>query len=249
MVRITWSGVSCAALWIVNIIVIATFLYAYVPFEGDINTQSDKILQEIYNDVQLVYNHCVNAEEDKLSGSVGTAFPILNTENHTYYLTAYHVADCTGGRQLYLGEINSRFTSYNKVEVVAVDEDYDAAILVSRKTNNSLDVLYSLADSDTIRTGDEVAIIGYPKGESKNITTGKVLSPRGYQLLNMPMFNGFATNAPVFKGNSGGPVLRRTNKGYIHYEILGHIVMSSTEQINFAFKINDVKEMLNEISR
>ena len=89
--------------------------------------------------------------------------------------------------------------AYERVTIRAVDELRDIAIIQVPGFNIPT---VSLADSDTVRQGDSVVLLGSPLGLSGTATTGIVSAIRrldGYRV--------FQTDAAASPGNSGGPVL------------------------------------------
>ena len=134
---------------------------------------------------------------------------------------------------------------------VASGNRYGARIIAAHGT---LDIAYlsvdsdavltpiALGDSDAVRVGDEVVVIGFPlsgtMGEEPTVSRG-IISARRDGLLQ--------TDAPVNPGNSGGPLLDQSGN------VIG-VITSRAEAdesgrliagIGFAVPINPVKETLN----
>jgi S1-C subfamily serine protease len=93
-----------------------------------------------------------------------------------------------------------------------------------------------LGNSDSVRSGDRVVVIGNALGVFENtVTTGVISGVRdleGYKLFQM--------DAAISKGNSGGPVLND------HGEVIAITVakMEAGESLNFAVPINYARGLL-----
>lgn len=126
---------------------------------------------------------------------------------------------------------------YEEVEILAVDARRDIAIL--QIAGFDLPFL-ELGNSDSVRVGAPVVVIGSPLGLENTVSTGIVSGrrqePEGYQLLQV--------SAPASRGSSGGAVLGSH----------GRVVGMTTSQIdvgqnlNFALPINYVRGLLAHIS-
>ncbi len=92
--------------------------------------------------------------------------------------------------------------------VSGADEDTDVAVVVPERRVSSLRPL-PLADSRSVRVGDQVAAIGNPLGVGRTFTTGvasavdrDLHAPSGERIA-----GGIQTDAALNPGNSGGPLL------------------------------------------
>jgi hypothetical protein len=123
---------------------------------------------------------------------------------------------------------------YEVTGVRGIDERRDLAVL--QVSGFKLPTL-TLGDSDFVRPGDNILVIGNPLGMLENTVTAGVISGirelEGYKLLQM--------DAAISKGNSGGPVV---NAGG---EVIGVTVakLIGGESLNFAIPINYVRGMLH----
>jgi S1-C subfamily serine protease len=116
------------------------------------------------------------------------------------------------------------------------DPIFDLAILQIPIPGKGKLPTLALGNSDDIRPGDEVVIIGNPMGLDRTITSGivsainRVLNNRP-RMLSLPMIQ---TDAPINRGNSGGPMLNRCGEVVgITSEILG-----DAQNIGFAIPSN-----------
>ena len=147
-------------------------------------------------------------------------------------LTNYHVMrDARTARvKLASGDV------YEEVEVLATDPRRDIAII--QIAGWDLPFL-ELGNSDSVRVGSPVVVIGSPLGLENTVSTGIVSGrrqePEGYQLIQV--------SAPASRGSSGGAVLGSQ----------GRVVGIATSQIdvgqnlNFAVPINYARGLLSHL--
>jgi hypothetical protein len=147
-------------------------------------------------------------------------------------LTNYHVIrDARSARvRLSSGDV------YEEVEVLAQDPRRDIAILQVA----GFDLPYlELGNSDSVRVGAPVVLIGSPLGLENTVSTGIVSGrrqePEGYQLLQI--------SAPASRGSSGGAVLGTSGRvvGIASSQIGGG------QNLNFAVPINYARGLLSHV--
>lgn len=125
--------------------------------------------------------------------------------------------------------------------VVACDSIHDIALLSVSATPPNLAPL-DLADSDTVRTGDPVVVIGNPgfgvkvlsQTTTEGIVSGKnrMLGARGF----------FQISAAVNPGNSGGPMLLRNGR------VAGMVTLKAQlENVGFAVPANDLLAFIENL--
>ena len=96
-----------------------------------------------------------------------------------------------------------------KAEIIGRDPKTDLALL---KVNNGESLPYvEFGDSDAARVGDWVIAIGNPFGLGNTVTAG-ILSARGRDINAGPYDNFLQTDAPINRGNSGGPMFDMNGK-------------------------------------
>ena len=147
-------------------------------------------------------------------------------------LTNYHVVrDARNIRvKLSSGDI------YDEVEILAEDERRDIAVL--QVPGFDLPAL-PLGDSDSVRIGAAVVLIGSPLGLENTVSTGIISGRRqeeeGYKLLQV--------SAPASPGSSGGAVL--TANG----DVVGIAVsqLEAGQNLNFAVPINYARGLLDHL--
>ncbi len=122
---------------------------------------------------------------------------------------------------------------FNQVEVLAIDERHDLAVIRIRARN--LPAL-ALGDSDHVKAGERVVAIGHPLGLGDTVSDGLVSAIRQLD----KDFTVMQISAPIAHGSSGGPLLND------HAEVVGIAFMVSEEgqNLNFAIPVNYLKPML-----
>ncbi|NDE90576.1 MAG: DegQ family serine endoprotease [Alphaproteobacteria bacterium] len=90
-----------------------------------------------------------------------------------------------------------------KAEVVGRDKKTDIALL-RVKSKTPLPYV-SFGDSDKMRIGDWILVIGNPFGLGGTVTTG-IISARARDINSGPYDDYIQTDAPINRGNSGGPM-------------------------------------------
>lgn len=147
-------------------------------------------------------------------------------------LTNYHVIrDARSARvRLSSGDV------YEEIEVLAEDPRRDIAII--QIAGFELPYL-ELGNSDTVRVGAPVVLVGSPLGLENTVSTGIVSGrrqePEGYHLLQI--------SAPASRGSSGGAVLGTRG------EVVGIAVsqIDGGQNLNFAVPINYARGLLSHL--
>jgi serine protease Do len=119
-------------------------------------------------------------------------------------------------------------------EVYASDRHLDLAIV--RVKANDLQPL-AVGDSDAVAQGEQLVLLGNPRGLRHSVVTGVLSGTReieGRNMLQLAM--------PIEPGNSGGPVLNMRG------QVLGVVTMKSalTENLGFAVAGNALKPLLDK---
>ncbi|HEX2225033.1 MAG TPA: Do family serine endopeptidase [Thermoanaerobaculia bacterium] len=172
-------------------------------------------------------------EEDFRSDSGGSGFVI---SRDGLVVTNYHVVEGASSVRVHLGDRD--YTA----EVKGTDPATDIALLKIDAGNNLR--YLELGDSDTVRVGDWVMVIGNPLNLDKTVTTG-VVSAKGRSLGigDISFENFIQTDAAINFGNSGGPII----------DMQGNVVAIATainygaENIGFAVPVNTLKSILPQL--
>jgi len=133
--------------------------------------------------------------EDRDTHSLGSGFII---DSAGYVITNNHVIESASEIDVTLSD-NSKY----KATLVGHDKKTDLALL---KIEAKKDLPFvNLGDSDAMRVGDWVIAIGNPYGLGGSVTQG-IISARQRSINAGPFDDFLQTDAPINRGNSGGPL-------------------------------------------
>jgi len=129
--------------------------------------------------------------------------------------------------------VTSDKKEYDDVEVLAVDEAHDLALL--RIKARDLKPL-TLGDSSKAKPGEHVVAIGNPLGFGSTVSDGLLSAIRDLE----PQRSMLQISAPISPGSSGGPVFN--DRG----EVIGvsTLVVTTGQNLNFAEPIDVLKPLL-----
>jgi len=124
---------------------------------------------------------------------------------------------------------------YKDLYVIDINEELDYTVL---KIEGSGLPTVKLGNSDNIKIGEQVVVIGNPKGLENSVSDGLISGIRNFT----GKFNMYQISAPISPGSSGSPVFNR--KG----EVIGIATASIWEgqNLNFAIPINYIKESISK---
>ena len=151
-------------------------------------------------------------------------------------------------------EIRVSFSNRDTVEaeLVGTDPSTDLAVLRVSVGADALTPL-PLGDSDLVEVGDPVVAIGNPFGLDRTATAGIVSAVQ--RLINSPdprfrIDHVIQTDAPINKGNSGGPLLNdRAQVIGVNTQIETGGVSTGNVGIGFSVPSNTVKNVVAQILR
>ena len=174
-----------------------------------------------------------DSPEEFRSDSGGSGFVI---SRDGLVITNYHVVEGASEVKVHLGDRDY------PAEVKGTDPATDIALL-KIDAGNALRYL-ELGDSEEVRVGDWVMVIGNPLNLDKTVTTG-VISAKGRSIgINDVSFENFIqTDAAINFGNSGGPLV----------DMQGRVIGIATainygaENIGFAVPVNTLKQILPQL--
>ena len=175
-----------------------------------------------------------NPQQPRQSQGVGSGFII---DSDGYIVTNNHVIAGADSVTVRLND-DQEFDA----EVIGYDEKTDLALL---KIDADDLTVSTLGDSDSTRVGDWVVAIGNPFGLGGTATVG-IVSARGRDIRSGPYDDYLQIDAPINRGNSGGPV----------FNIAGEVVGVNTAifspnggsvGIGFAIPANQVKGIVDEL--
>jgi S1-C subfamily serine protease len=178
------------------------------------------------------------------SPALGSGF-VIDKAGHI--VTNYHVVQ--GG-----DDIRVSFSNRDTVaaEIVGVDPSTDLAVLEVETSASALTPL-PLGDSDEVAVGDQVVAIGNPFGLDRTATAGIVSALQ--RLITAPNLftidHVIQTDAPINKGNSGGPLLNDQAEVIgVNTQIVDTgSVSTGNVGIGFAVPSKTVKDVVAQILR
>src|SRR6266446_10792039 len=145
-----------------------------------------------------------------------------------------------------MDEIRVEFVGGEAVaaKVIASEPAADLALLqLDRVPQGAL--VATLADSDTVRVGEQIIIVGAPYGLSYSMSVGWISARWAPNTVyrRMPLAEFFQTDATINTGNSGGPMFNMAG------EVIGlvsHTISKSggSEGLGFVVTINTAKQLL-----
>ena len=174
---------------------------------------------------------------------LGSGF-VIDTPAGKAVITNAHVVGKEATVELWVGDV-----SLGAAQVLGVDEYLDLALIRLRNDQVSSGRLTALGlgNSNSVSTGQDVFVLGYPKGYSGPPTLTRGVVSRSYTVT---MSNGedatvIQTDAAVNSGNSGGPLLDR--KGVVMGVIFAREVEGATG-IGYATSANDLNRALSDLA-
>ena len=149
--------------------------------------------------------------------------------------TNYHVIEGAAHGTVKLVRMPTKYTIDG---VLAIDKDNDLALL---KVSAASDIkpLTLINDSETVRIGERVFVVGNPKGLEGTLSEGIISN-----LHPLEDNKRLQMDAPISPGSSGGPVLNREG------EVIGVAVGSrqalGAQNLNFAIPSNYLKKLIDQ---
>ena len=131
-----------------------------------------------------------------------------------------------------------------KARMIAAQPDADLAVIQVASVPPTAGVP-TLADSDKVRIGDPVMVVGAPYGLGYTLSVGHVSARHApftvYQ--EFPMAEFFQTDATINTGNSGGPMFNQ--RGEV-IGVVSHIISKSggSEGLGFVATINSARRLV-----
>ncbi len=153
-------------------------------------------------------------------------------------VTNYHVIEGASNVKVHLN--NRDYTATIK----GTDPATDIALL---KIDAGQNLRYlELGDSDHLRVGDWIMVIGNPLNLDKTVTVG-VVSAKGRSIgINDVSFENFIqTDAAINFGNSGGPLLNMQGQ----VVAIATAINYGAENIGFAVPVNTLREILPQLRK
>lgn len=165
---------------------------------------------------------------------VGSGFVI---DDAGYIVTNNHVVEGTDNVTVRLID-----GSEYEAEIVGFDTQTDLALL---KIDADDLTVSKLGDSDDTRVGDWVVAIGNPFGLGGTATAG-IISARSRDINSGPYDDYLQIDAPINRGNSGGPVFN-TEGEVVGVNTAIFSPNGGSVGIGFAIPVNQVRDIVEEL--
>jgi serine protease Do len=162
---------------------------------------------------------------------------LMSADGHV--MTAAHVVHS-------MDEVTVQFLGGEVVPARVVESEpaADLALLQLERVPASA-VVARIGDSDKVRVGEQVAVVGAPYGLSYSLSVGWISAKwaRNTVYRAMPLAEFFQTNATINTGNSGGPMFNMAGEVI---GIVSHLISKSggSEGLGFVVTIKTAREIL-----
>ena len=175
--------------------------------------------------------------------TLGSGF-VLDKAGHI--VTAYHVIE--GGDQI---EVSFSNQDTLEAKLVGSDPSTDLAVVRVVASSRGLTPL-QLGDSDAVHVGDPVVAIGNPFGLDRTATAGIVSAVQERTITapnGSPIDHVIQTDAPINRGNSGGPLLNAAGEviGVNSQITTGGDTEVGDDGIGFAVPSNTVRNVVAQL--
>lgn len=183
-------------------------------------------------------------QPNNLTSAQGFGTGTLVGEDRKYILTAAHVvSDATKIKVEFID--GTLVDAYNR----RIDKIADVAIIQLASPVSNFPAA-TIGNSDNVRVGDDIFVIGNPLGLSHSVSKGIISSKHSEKskLNDKRIMEFFQTDAAINKGNSGGPMFNMRG------EVIGIVssILSFSggfEGLGFAATSNIAKEILLQRGR
>lgn len=207
---------------------------------------AEELYEKVKDTVVLVYNYQRQtgyAEPVKYGSGSGVVFT-----SDGYVITNAHVVEGADKMTVVAPDYkNSDNTKEYEATVVGSDTYSDLAVL---KISRDDPFEYAtLGDSDTVRVGQDICVLGNPKQLLNSLTKG-IVSGLGRASASNSAY-GTSTiqiDAAINSGNSGGGLFDMYGNviGIVDYKLVSNS-QASIDNIGFAITINEAKPVINDL--
>ncbi len=207
----------------------------------------EELYEKIKHTVVLLYNYksIPGSDEPVLAGS---ASGVVFTADG-YIVTNAHVVEGAAKMTVVVPDYeNEDETSEYEAEILGSDSATDLAVI--KITRDEPFEYALLGDSDNLKVGQDVCVLGNPKMLVSSFTNG-IVSGLGRAAYNNSGYgcSTIQTNAAINNGNSGGGLFDMYGNvmGIIDYKLVDTSGQSSVEGLGFAITINEAKPIINDL--
>lgn len=216
------------------------FVYFFMGMEGYAQDLSG-LYQEVDPSIVVIYTEETSIKQIGLSKQtissqgLGSGFLISDTQ----ILTAAHVVD-VADRLL----VNFHDGEIMEAQVTSSFDEPDIALITLSAPKKNAKIA-TLGDSDKVKVGEQVFIVGAPFGLAHSLSSGYISGRIKNNLATNPFTNSeyLQTDAAINTGNSGGPMFNLDGEVV---GIVSHIktITGGFQGIGFAATSNIAKELL-----
>ncbi len=199
--------------------------------------------EEYYDDISEEF-------KEKELKRFGSGFFYKHSDNSVYIITNAHVINNADFADITIEHSNGQKTQIKDSEIIAVQPEFDMAVLAvpkNTKINETLEIV-SVRPKD----GSEIWSAGYPSlGNEPSWQLGKgTITNRMTkinELVNPEKITLLQHSAPVDPGNSGGPLLIKTENA-LGYAVVGINTWKAffRQSANFAMPAEAIKDFIGE---
>ncbi|MBF0492782.1 MAG: trypsin-like peptidase domain-containing protein [Deltaproteobacteria bacterium] len=188
-----------------------------------------------------------NADAAASGIKMGDAFPLtpdqavgsgVIIDPQGLFLTTKHVVG--DGNDLQVSLYRAGQTQFT-ARVIARDPDSPLVIGKIRAAAGQQFPFVRMGDSNRLRTGDGVMVLGNPFSLSGTVTSGIVSGKRDVTVEGMAVRDAILTDATINKGNAGGPLVNLDGE-VVGIAFASYVQGDSFTGIGFAVPINFAKE-------
>ncbi|MBQ8790824.1 MAG: trypsin-like peptidase domain-containing protein [Ruminiclostridium sp.] len=208
---------------------------------------AEELYAKVKDTVVLLYNYqdVQGYDEPVLSGS---ASGVVFTADGYIITNAHVVANATKMTAVVYDYENDEITHEYEATIIGSDTSTDLAVI---KVNRDEPFKYALlGNSETVRVGQDICVLGNPKSLVSTLTKGIVSG------LNRASYSGsgygcssIQIDAAINSGNSGGGLFDMYGNviGIIDYKMVSTGGTTSVENIGFAISIDEAKPVINDL--
>lgn len=192
------------------------------------------------NKLSNIYDSLVYIEsQDNLEIINGSGFVYKVNNNKAYIVTNYHVV--SDNNKIYVYNV---LKEKKEASLLGYDEVNDIAIITIQNNSNLKSA--NIGNSDKVKLGDNIYAAGTPISSNYIGTITKGIVSFVNREITLKKGNTYKTiqfDAPISKGNSGGPLLSQGGN------VIGMIFVkeSNIEGVSFALPINFVMDCIKKI--
>lgn len=207
----------------------------------------EELYEKINESIVMVYNYAASGYGDDGYVKSGSGSGVIFTTDG-YIVTNHHVVKNAAKVTVV---VSDKTTNYEEVEMeaalIGTDSTTDIAVLKVERSEKF--VASAIGDSDSLKVGQDVCVIGNPSGLSKSLSNGIVsglnrfANDEGYELSSIQ------TNAAINPGNSGGGLFDMYGNlvGVVNSKLIALSGETSIENLGFAITINEAKPIISDL--